>query len=143
MSEVTVTERRKKQKKYPFLEPQTEETERTGSTEDQGESGVRTREVYVGFKDETKKANDQMELQNRMLTIKEREMDERFFTARHALKDSELGNVAKVVLSDQTITLGKGKQQLRRHKKIFGGLYHFDQEETTEIELRRSGAEDQ
>lgn len=142
-TELVVRERRKKRLKPPFGEVREEESNEEYSTEDQGESGVRAREVYYGIRDEIKKANDQMELQKEMLKQKQREMEERLFTARNALKDSELGNVAKVVLSDQTITLGKGKQQLRRHRKIFGGLYHFDQEETTEIELRRSGAEDQ
>ncbi len=142
--EVIITQHnKKKQKKYPFLRPQTEEAERTGSTEDEGESGIRTRKVYYEMKDEIKKANDQLELQKEMLKQKQRETEERLFTARTSLTNSELGNVARVFLSDQTITLGKGRQQHRRHRKIFAGLYHSDQEEITEIELRRAGAEEQ
>jgi hypothetical protein len=142
-AELVVRERKRKRTKYPFQEQHIEEAERTGSTQDEGASGIRTREVYYGIKDEIKKANDQMELQKELLRQKQRDAEERLFTARNALTNSELGNVARVVLSDQTITFGKGRDNQRRHRKIFGGLYHSDQEHTTEVEFRRSGSEEQ
>jgi len=142
--EVLVTQRKRKRTKYPFLEPKVEETEEQYSTQDQEpERRIRARGVYYEIEDAIKKANDQTELQKELLRQKQRETEDRLFTARNALTKTELGNVARVVLSDQTITLGKGTQHQRRHRKILGGLYHADQEESISVEFRRSGSEEQ
>jgi len=139
-----IRERKKKRTKYPLLEPKEEETNEEYSTQDeQPERRIRARGVYYEIEDAIKKANDQAKLQENLLKLRQREMEERLFTARNALTNSELGNVAKVVLSDQTITLGKGKQTSRQHRKVAWGFWHKDTEETTEITLQRGGAEDQ
>jgi len=142
-TELIVRERKKKRLKSLFGEPREVESNEEYSTQDERpERRIRARGVYYEIEDAIKKATDQAKLQEDLLKHKQREMEERLFTARNALTNSELGSVAKVVLSDQTITLGKGRDNQRRHKKILGGLYHSDQEHTTEIELRRSGAEE-
>jgi len=145
-TEVLVRERKKKRTKYPFLDPKVEETEEQYSTKDEGESRVRAREVYYGIRDEIKAETEKARMQRELMEQEREKMREDFYTRRRTLYEltkSELGNVAKVVLSDKTITLGKGRQHQRRHRRILGSLYHSDQDESIEIEFRRSGAEEQ
>lgn len=146
-TELVVRERKKKRQKSLFSEPKEEGNIKEYSTQDQEpERRVRAREVYYGIRDEIKAESEKAKVQRELMEQEREKMREDFYTRRRTLYDltkSELGNVAKVVLSDRTITLGKGRQHQRRHRKILGGLYHSDAEETTEIELRRSGAEEQ
>ena len=139
-TELIVKQRRKKQIK-PLLGPaREEETNEEYSTQDeQPERRIVAKGMYFTLQDvELKKAEEQARLQEKVINQKIRETEERFFTARNALTDSELGNVAKVVLSEQTITHAKGKDTQRHHRKILGGLYHRDEEHTTEVEFHRS-----
>ena len=142
MSETEVIVRKKEKKKIKPLigEPREEETNEEYSTQDeQPAKRIVAKGMYFTLQDiELKKAEDQARLQEKVLNQKIRETEERFFTARNALTESELGNVAKVVLSDQTITHAKGKDTQRHHKKILGGLYHRDEEHATEVEFHRS-----
>ncbi|MGA8855998.1 MAG: hypothetical protein WB643_02410 [Candidatus Bathyarchaeia archaeon] len=144
--EILVSQRKKKRTKYPFLEPKVEEEEQH-STGDSRER-VQSREVYsvYGIRDEIKAASERATMQREMMNQERERMMEDFYTRRRALYDmtkSELGNMVKAVLADQTIKLGKGKQTARQHRKIAWGLIHRDEETSCEIELRRSGAEQQ
>ncbi len=142
--EILVTKSKKKRTKYPFLEPNVEETQERYSTEDQGSSGVIAREIRVAMREEIKKVKDNEErMQEKLFAFENRKLDEKFFTVRNSLTNSELGNVAKVTLSDQTITHAKGKDTQRHHRKILGGLYHRDDERTTEVEFHRAESEGQ
>jgi hypothetical protein len=136
--EVLVAQRKKKRTKSLFGQPSTEENEERYSTSDEGDSGVIAREFSVAMREEVKKVTEQMKVQEKVFHLENRKLDERSFTARNALTNSELGNVAKVFLSDQSVTLGKGTQTERKHRKIFGPLYHSDHETSVVIELRRS-----
>ncbi len=144
--EVIVTQRKKKrqQTNFPLLKPRIEESEEQSDNQDR----VQSREVYsvYGIRDEIKAASEKAQMQREMMSQERERMREDFYTRRRALYDmtkSELGNMVKAVLADQTIKLGKGKHTTRQHRKIAYGLYHKDTEETVEIELRRSGAEQQ
>jgi len=142
-TEVLVRERKKKRTKYPFLEPKVEENEETHDTRDEGESKVRAREVYYGIRDEIREQNEKARIQREVLDQEREKMREDFYTRRRTLYDltkSELGNMVKAVLADQTIKLGRGKQTTRQHRKLAFGLWHKDTEQSVEIELRRSGA---
>jgi hypothetical protein len=142
MSEAELVFREKKKKRIKQLNGETreEETNEKYSTQDeQPAKRIVAKGMYFTLQDvELKKAEDEARLQEKVVNQKIRETEEKFFTARNALTDSELGNVAKVVLSDQTIAHAKGKDTQRHHKKILGGLYHRDEEHTTEVEFHRS-----
>lgn len=140
MSEELEIIRKKKNRKTQLLgEPNIEETEERYNTNDQGDSGVIAREISVALREQVKKVSEEFKTQERVFQLENRKLDERYFTARNALTHSELGNVAKVFLSDQTVTLGKGTQTDRKHRKILGALYHSDAEQSVSIELRRAG----
>jgi hypothetical protein len=141
--EILVTKSKKKQTKSPFGQPRIEESQERYSTQDERDSGVIARDISIAVREQVKKASEEFKVQERLFQLENRKLDEKSYTVHHSLTNSELGNVAKVVLSDPTITLGKGRQQLRKHRKILGPLYHTDQEETTEITFSRSGAEGQ
>lgn len=143
-TELIVRKRKGNKRKYPFLEPKVEETNEEYSTRDEGERGIRAREIRYSISDVIREESEKARIQRELIEIQKRKLEEENYTVRRTLYDltkSELGNVAKVVLSDRTITLGKGRQHQRRHRKILAGLYHSDAEETTEIEFRRSGEE--
>jgi hypothetical protein len=140
--EIQVIQRKKKreQTKYPLFKPKVKESE------ENNEGNVQTRELYsvYGIRDEVKAESEKARMQREMLSQERDRMMEDFYTRRRALYDmtkSELGNMVKAVLADQTIKLGKGKHSSRQHRKIAFGLVHRDSEEICEIELRRSGAE--
>jgi hypothetical protein len=138
-TELVVRERKKKRIKPLIGQAREEEISEEYSTQgEQPERRITARGMYFKIEDAVRKADDQTKLQEKLLIQKEHEMQERLFTARNALTHSELGNVAKVMLTDQTITHAKGKDTQRHHKKIFGGLYHRDEEHTTEVEFHRS-----
>ncbi len=145
--EVLIRERKKKRTKYPLLEPKTEESEEQYSTQDENpQTRIRARDFRLEMRDVIHEENEKARLQKELIEMQKRKMEEENYNIRRGLNDltkSELGNVSKVVLSDRTITLGKGRQHQRRHRKILGGLYHSDQEESVEVEFRRAGAEEQ
>jgi hypothetical protein len=136
--EFVVTRNKKKQTKSPFGQPRIEESQERYSTQDEGDSGVIARDIRIAMREEIKKVNDHEE---KLFALENRKLDEKFFTARNSLTNSELGNVAKIVLADPTVTLGTGKQTSRQHKKV-AFFWHKDTESTTEITLQRGGAEE-
>lgn len=141
MSEqLEIMRKKRNQRRQLFREPKTEESEERYNTSDEGDSGVIAREISVAMREQVRKVSEQFRIQEKMFELENRKLDEKSFTARNSLTNSELGNVAKVVLSDQTITLGKGSTASRKHRKIAWGLWHNDTETTTEITLSREGS---
>lgn len=142
--EVILTQRKKKreQTKYPFFKPKITESE--VQTDNQG--GTQQKEVYsiYGIREQNDKARMQLDMQRHLMEQDLERMREENYNKRIALYNqtkSELSNMVKAVLADQTIKYGKGKHTTRQHRKIAWGLIHRDSEESCEIELRRSGAE--
>jgi DNA polymerase III alpha subunit (gram-positive type) len=143
-TEFVVRERKKKRTKYPLFPPKEEESNEQYDTRDEGQSGIQARRVTYSIEDEIKRESEKAKIQREVFEIEREKMREGFHNVRIALFDqtkSELANMVKALLSDQTIKLGKGKQTSRQHKKVAWGLIHRDTEETVEIELRRSGGE--
>lgn len=145
-TEVLVRERKKKRQQILGLPPKEEESSQEYSTRDEEpEARIRAREEQYTVKHEIKEETEKARIQHEIIQQERERMWEENHNKRIALYNqtkSELANMVKAVLSDQTIKLGKGKQTTRQHKKLGFGLYHKDVEESVEIELRRSGVEE-
>jgi hypothetical protein len=100
-----------------------------------------SRELFL-IHEKQREAVDQYRAQQDLLRADMEKFHENMWTKRSAARDmkikGDLSNLIKATLSDETITIAKGKETERKHRKILG-IYHSDHETTTEISIERRG----
>jgi hypothetical protein len=143
MSETETVVREKKKRKnnsYPTIDVRgvDEYQQKSG---DEHEQVYSNREVLTLIREKQRQAVDDLRRQQDLLQADMEKFHENMWTRRSTARDlkmkGDLSNLIKATLADETITEAKGKETERKHRKVFGGLYHSDHETSTEIEIHR------
>lgn len=138
--ETVIREKKKRKNQYPTLDV-SGIGEYEQKPEEQSNEPYTPREVMMLVRDKQRQALDQYKAQQDLLRADMEKFKENMFTRRITSRDlkikGDLSNLIKATLADETITLAKGKETERKHRKVLGGLYHSDHETTTEIEIHR------
>ncbi len=141
----TIPQEKKKRKNNQYQIDLLGVDEHEPKSDENIEQTYSSREVTMLVRDKQRQALDQYKSQQDFLRAEMEKYAENMATRRITSRDlkmrGDLSNVIKITLADETITLAKGKETQRAHKKILFGVWHRDEETTTEIEVHRGSGQ--
>jgi hypothetical protein len=143
-AQTVVQKKKRKNNQYPTVDTRGAEKYEQ-KPEENREQTYSSREFTMLVRDKQREILDQYKAQQDLLHAEMDKFHENMFTRRitsQALKmKGDLSNLIKATLADETITVAKGKETQRTHKKVLFGVYHRDEETTTEIEIKRGNSQ--